>query len=97
MKSLNRLASIRSEYNELALEANQILEGLNIKDKHGKILEHGHAVIYKIRQKLKANDDLTESIEIVGKDKWLKLTDIWKSLRDLESEERNILSPSEYH
>lgn len=85
------LTSIRSKYSKLASEAKEILESLTVKDKHGKILEQGHSLVYKVQEKARSGKDIHEAVEVIGKDKWLRLQEIWKTLQSLEAEEQKII------
>ena len=85
-------SSIRSKYTELVLEAKSMLDELSIKDSRGMLLESGYSVMYKLREHMKRGDDMTESIEIIGEDKWLRLKDIWSNLTALEKEDKKLIN-----
>lgn len=86
------IRSIRTKYSKLSLEAKDILESLDVKDKYGKILERGSTVVYHICELARAGKDISESVDIISHDKWVKLTEIWDKLRSLEDKENELLS-----
>lgn len=83
---------LRREYSELLLNSIRTISELDLRDKNGKIIEHGYSIVETILHMERQRKDISEQIEIIGEDKWLKLKVIWKRMREIESIDKDLIS-----
>ena len=83
---------LRDEYATLLIEALQIIATLDIRNSKGIIIENGASIIDKVLILERKGKDISAEIEIIGKDKWLKLKQIWSRLRELEKQDKFLIS-----
>lgn len=83
---------LRREFTEILIEALQIISTLDIRDKQGKIVESGASIIDSVLTMERQRKDISEQIQIIGKDKWLKLKKIWNRMREIEAEDKFLIS-----
>lgn len=82
---------INVRYKELIHKADKIIKEFDIRDKNGKITDSGYSLIYKICERVRSRGKAPECIEIIGKDTWNRLTEIWKEMKFLTNEDKNLL------
>lgn len=87
----NRLI-LRREYYNLIIENMESISSLDIRDKKGKIIEYGYTIIEKVLDMERKHKNIDEQIQIIGKSKWLSLKRLWKRMREIENEDKNLIS-----
>lgn len=85
---------LRREFTGILIEALRIISTLDIRDKQGKIVESGASIIDSVLTMERQKKDISEQIQIIGKDKWLKLKKIWNRMREIEVEDKFLISTS---
>ena len=85
---------LRREYSELLINSLGTIAQLDLRDKNGKIIEHGYSIVESILHMERQRKDISEQIEIIGEDKWNKLKEIWARMRQIELEDKNLISDS---
>jgi hypothetical protein len=70
----------------------KIISTLDIRDKKGYIVEYGYTIIEKVLDMERRHKNIDEQIQIIGKSKWLSLKKIWKRFREIENEDKNLIS-----
>lgn len=81
---------LREEYIELVNVSLTLIAELDVRDQNGKIIETGYSVVNTVLTMERMSKDITEQIDIIGKDKWLKLKKIWKRLREIEIVDKEL-------
>lgn len=75
---------LREEYIELMNTSLVLIAELDVRDQNGKIIEAGYYVVNTVLTMERMGKDITEQIDIIGKDKWKKLKTIWNRMREIE-------------
>jgi hypothetical protein len=83
---------LRREYTEILIEALQVISTLDVRDNHGKIVESGATIIDSVLTMERQRKDISEQIQIIGRDKWLKLKKLWNRMREIETEDKTLIS-----
>ena len=86
---------LRREYVKLLLRSLSIISELDIRDKGGTIIEHGYSIIESVLSLERQRKNIKEQIHIIGKSKWLKLKKIWLQMRQIETEDKDLISTKE--
>lgn len=81
---------LREEYIELVNTSLALIAELDVRDQNGKIIETGYSVVNTVLTMERMSKDITEQVDIIGKDKWLKLKKIWKRLREIEINDKEL-------
>jgi hypothetical protein len=81
---------LREEYIELVNVSLTLIAELDVRDQNGKIIETGYSFVNTVLTMERMSKDITEQIDIIGKDKWLKLKKIWKRLREIEIVDKEL-------
>ena len=80
---------VRAKYHDLAMEADQIIDELTVKDDHGKVVESGYNVVHSVCKRHGLVDDEV-AIDIVGKERWRRLHEIWEELEQLGLQDKRL-------
>jgi len=83
---------LRKEFTELLIESIRTISDLDIRDKHGHVIEFGYSIIETILMIERQRKNIDEQIQIIGMDKWLKLKKIWNRMRKIEEEDKILSS-----
>ncbi len=92
---MRKRSELRDNYHFLLCKAIEIIESLDIKDKNGMITDSGFVLIDKVMKRLNNKQDISEQIEIIGKEKWNKLNIIWESMKIIEKEDKKYINIEE--
>lgn len=81
---------LREEYIELVNTSLALIAELDVRDQNGKIIETGYSVVNTVLTMERMSKDITEQVDIIGKDKWKKLKTIWNRMREIEQEDKRL-------
>lgn len=88
----NNRRILRDEYSQILIDLSNIIDSLSIFDNRGFIIQEGYDIINEILQMERNCKDISEQIEIIGKNNWKRLKNNWKRLREIENEDLKLIN-----